>query len=110
MKTRILLAATVFVVPLFLATGPADETAGHGGRQNCQALLTPAMLPHTADAIEAWFRACHEQQAAHPATADETAGHRGRQSCQALLTPAMLPHTPDAIEAWFRACYERQGD
>lgn len=73
MKTRILISAAALVAPLFLAAGPVAATTGHGGQQDCQSQLVPARLPHTADAIDGWFRACYDRQASHPATADAAA-------------------------------------
>lgn len=101
MNTRLLFCTSVLAAPFLLAASPADATAAPGGQSDCHAQLVPAVLPHTADAIEGWFRACYERQGGLQPT--------GESDCHRHLVPAVLPHTADAIEGWFRACYELEG-
>lgn len=77
MNTRIRACCVLlFLLPTVVATTP---TASAGTDQDgCSHLLADRdKLPHTADAIEGWFRACHERSGQLPRTADGAAGWVG---------------------------------
>jgi len=74
-RTRIICLALTMAALAIAQPAPASASAA---QEPCSA-LTPATLPHTADAIEGWFRSCDRDRGRHvPPTADGAASWLNR--------------------------------
>ena len=66
MSRRLALSAAAAALSSLALLAPPASASGHVDRCN---RLDPAMLPHTADAAQAWFDSCR-RHADGPRTAD----------------------------------------
>lgn len=74
MNVRTRLCCPVLIISAFALAAPSPANADRERHERCSA-LAPALLPHTADAIEGWFAGCYRDRArALPPTADGAAG------------------------------------
>jgi hypothetical protein len=74
MNIRTRTICLVIVVPAFALSTVPTASAAAPAHERCSE-LTPDRMPHTADALEAWFRSCDTDRGRQgPSTADGASG------------------------------------